>query len=136
MLLLKDIFIKSSSTVDEIFKLGGLLNDFSNKSKLCYCLSLVNKDDYCDLIKISEIRNLFAHSHILLDFNNSAIQNKCNELKGWKDDYHKQYLELFCDKLDVISHQKFVITATNIIYKIMAKGYTKRVIQNLNKSKK
>jgi DNA-binding MltR family transcriptional regulator len=127
MLLLNDVFIKSSSTVDTFFKLGGLLNDFSNKAKLCYSLSLIDKNDYCDLIKIAEIRNLFAHSHILLDFNDSTIQSKCNELKGWEDPLTKEQLKLFSDNLNAIARQKYIFTATNIINKIMADGYLKNI---------
>lgn len=130
MLLLKDIFVKSSSTVDELFILGGLMNDFSNKAKLCYSLSLIDKNNYCDLIKIAEIRNLFAHSHILLDFNNYTIQSKCNELKGWEDPITKEHLKLFYDNLNTIARQKFIFTATNIINKIMADGYLKRILKN------
>lgn len=130
MLLLKDIFIKSSKkTVNELFKLGGLLNDFSNKAKLCYSLSLVDKSDYCDLIKIAEIRNLFAHSHILLDFNDISIQMKCNELKGWEDPSTKEQLKLFSDKLNTVARLKFIFTGINIIDKIMADGYRKRIFK-------
>lgn len=129
VLLLKNAFKKVSSTVDNLFKLDGLLNDYSSKAKLCYSLSLVDKKKYSDLIKIAEIRNLFAHSHILLDFNDPIVQSKCNELKGWEDASSIEYLKSFSNNLNLVARQKFTITAINIIYEIMADGYLERYLE-------
>ena len=128
VILLKDIFIKSSYTVENILKPDGLLGEFSSKAKLCYCLSLIDKKKYSDLIKIAEIRNLFAHSHILLSFNNLDIQRKCNELKSFDDSWTSEYIETMFDNLNVIARQKFIHTVTNIINDIMARGYLDRIL--------
>lgn len=127
MILLKDIFIKSSNTVENILEPDGLLGEYSSKAKLCYCLSLIDKKKYSDLIKIAEVRNLFAHSHILLSFNNSIIQNKCNELKAWEDPFSEEYLNSISQNMNDIARQKFIHTAINIINNLMADGYLNRI---------
>ncbi len=127
-ILLKDIFIKSSATVDNILKPDGLLGEFSSKAKLCYCLSLIDKKKYSDLVKIAEIRNHFAHSHILLSFNNLEIQNKCKELKSYEGSLNMEHMESMFDNPSVIARQIFVHTATNIINDIMARGYLNRIL--------
>ena len=130
MILLKNTFIKNSNTVNDFFKLDGLLNNYSSKAKLCYSLSLIDKKKYRDLIKIAEIRNLSAHSHILLDFNDSTIQDYCNELKSWEDSSNIEYLKLFSEDLNTLARLKFIDTAINIINEILADGYLKRILKD------
>ena len=128
-MLLKNTFIKNSNTVSNLFKLDGLLNNYSSKAKLCYSLSLIDKRKYNDLIKIAEIRNLPAHSHILIDFSDTTIQNHCNELKHWEDSLTTEYLKLFSDNLNTLARLKFTDTTINIINEILADGYLKRILK-------
>ena len=129
MLLLKETFIKSSKTAKDILEPDGLLGEYSSKTKLSYCLSLIDKKKYSDLNKIAEIRNLFAHSHILLTFDDSTIQEKCNELKGWEDSLPEGYFDTVYQEPNVIARLKFTHTASNIINDLIAHGYLKRTFK-------
>jgi DNA-binding MltR family transcriptional regulator len=122
-LLLQDKFIKSSKTVDKLLQPEGLLGEYSSKAKLCYCLSLIDRTKYCDLVKVAEIRNIFAHSHILLDFNNTEIQAECNKLKSCEN----SYLVDIIDKSSIVAKERFTHTITNIINDLMAHGYLKKI---------
>jgi DNA-binding MltR family transcriptional regulator len=62
----------------------GALGNYQSRADLTYCLSLIEKEQYNDLCKIGEIRNLFAHNHLYLNFSEVEVQNKCAELKAWK----------------------------------------------------
>jgi len=52
-----------------------------NRAALAYCLGLVFKTTYNNLRHLAEIRNLFAHSHKPIDFENREVQENCAELK-------------------------------------------------------
>jgi DNA-binding MltR family transcriptional regulator len=130
LLLLKDKFIKNSTTVDELLKYNGILGEFSSKAKLCYSLSLINKGKYSDLIVIAEIRNLIAHSHTLLDFSNPQIIEKCNELKICEKSLTREYLALINDDVALTARSKFTEAVFNIINELMAQGYIKKILNN------
>lgn len=59
---------------------GGALGNYAARADLCYVLGFVDEAMFQDIKKISEIRNLLAHSHMALDFNSPEIQKLCKEL--------------------------------------------------------
>jgi DNA-binding MltR family transcriptional regulator len=122
-LLLQDRFIKNSNTVKKVLHPEGLLGEYSSKVKLCYCLSLIDRTKYCDLIKVAEIRNIFAHSHLLLDFSNAKIQGECNKLISCEN----SYLVDVTDNSSIVVRERFVHTVINIINDFMAHGYLKKI---------
>jgi DNA-binding MltR family transcriptional regulator len=77
--LLKTKFIPNSDVVNKV--LDGSLGNFSARADIAYCLGLIPKHEYQDIILIGEIRNLFAHSRLELNFNDKEIQEKCQRLK-------------------------------------------------------
>jgi DNA-binding MltR family transcriptional regulator len=51
---------------------------------LAYCLGLINKAVYQDIIRVAEIRNMFAHKHLALDFGDNTVGKACDELQAWR----------------------------------------------------
>ncbi len=71
-------FFKVGDTSKRILdSMGGAIGTFSVRNDLCYCLGLISKKNYQNIRTSIEIRNEFAHSHILLSFNDvSAFVDK------------------------------------------------------------
>ena len=80
---IKIAFIETS-VLQKIFDpQRGIIGGFSSRADLAYCLGLISKTNYQDLLKIAEIRNKFAHKHLSLDFGDTTIRKICGELKAW-----------------------------------------------------
>lgn len=92
--LLARFFIEGQ-TSEKFLSEGGALGDFKKCADAAYCLGLIPKELYQNLCWVGEIRNLFAHSHLPIDFTDSAVVQLCNKLilsalpKGIFDDYVK-----------------------------------------------
>jgi DNA-binding MltR family transcriptional regulator len=81
--LLRYKFRKNSSTVDRLLHPNkGILGNIAGRAQLCYCLELISKSDYQDLLTILEIRNLFAHNPRVLDFNDEQVVAQCKRLRA------------------------------------------------------
>ncbi len=74
----------SGSVADKLLAPEGPLGSASSRVDLAYCLGLVAKQHYQDLRNIGKIRNLFAHSHLELDFSSSQVQEMCSQLRTWR----------------------------------------------------
>jgi hypothetical protein len=73
-------FLAESSVSDNLLdSRGGPLGSFAARCHLCYCLGLLEKVPYQDLIKIGEIRNTLAHHHFALDFSHAEVSRLCGE---------------------------------------------------------
>ena len=91
---LRKNFRKESDTVEKILKSDkGFLGSLSNKADLTYSLSLITKDRFNDIITIAEIRNLFAHSHLGVDFQSENISELCTKLNTYKLAYPSIFFE-------------------------------------------
>jgi DNA-binding MltR family transcriptional regulator len=78
--ILKNVFIASSIST-KILKDGPYLaGSVANRADLNYVLGRITKIMYQNIIKIIEIRNLFAHSHLEKSFEDPEIATLCNEL--------------------------------------------------------
>ena len=73
-------FLIEGNTSDGLFKNGSSLGDFFSCSRMAYCLGLITTDSFNNLKAIAEIRNLFAHSHLNIDFADDGIMKKCDSL--------------------------------------------------------
>lgn len=82
--LLKAYLLQSKVTNKLLTQGGGTLGTYSSKCDIAYCLRLINKETYSDLIKIGEIRNIFAHNHLVTNFSSDHISKCCNSLKAPK----------------------------------------------------
>ena len=77
-------FIKSSISTKILDPRNGSIGGFISRTDLAYCLGLIDKSVYQDLVKIANIRNKFAHSHLELSFSDDSICKACNELQSWR----------------------------------------------------
>ena len=58
----------------------GILSTASARADMCFCLGFIGATTHNNAKGIAGIRNLFAHSHVPLDFDNEHIRAACNEL--------------------------------------------------------
>lgn len=78
--VLSAYFSKSSVVEKLLDPRGGFLGTFAARSDLCYCLGLVSKLFYQNLLTIATLRNTFAHSHLDLSFAAPSIAELCFKL--------------------------------------------------------
>lgn len=98
--LLKQKFIRSSVADKILNPTGGALGTFSARSDLVYCLGFIEKKQYQDLCQIAEIRNRFAHGHLLLSFGDPRIRKLCNQLTSWEVLLQEEEQEMAEDPTD------------------------------------
>jgi DNA-binding MltR family transcriptional regulator len=114
--------LKKGKTVNQILNHNkGFLGSFRSRSDLCYCMDLIDEEIYQDLIKISEIRNKIAHSHILRVFQNKDISEKCDDLNHWKIlnfDYNRK---LFASNSNQAIRNKFKLSVVIVSQKLLLK---------------
>lgn len=125
-LLIKDVFKKKSSIVNNIFKPNEILSTFYGKAKLCYCLNLINKEMFIDLSYIAKIRNKVAHNYKILDFNDKEILDWCNKLN-----YCNIYTKIEKEKIELISSRiTFIDSVLNIVNELLAFEQIKKIIKH------
>ena len=114
--------LKKGKTANQILNHNkGFLGSFRSRSDLCYCMGLIDKKIYQDLIKISEIRNEVAHSHILNVFQNKNISEKSDDLTYWKIFYNDYTKRLFESNSNQAIRNKFVFSVVIISQKLLLK---------------
>jgi len=79
--MLETVFVKTDIAKKILNPQFGAIGGFMARADLARCLGLVDKKDYQDLKKVAEIRNLFAHRHIALNFGNNTVQKACEDLQ-------------------------------------------------------
>lgn len=65
--------------------MDGFLSTFSSKIRLCYMMGLIAKNEFDDLNRIREIRNIFAHEESGLNFKEKKISDWCTSFFLIKD---------------------------------------------------
>ena len=113
--------------------LAGPLQGFSNKTKLCFCLSLIDPTAFSDLQIIGKIRNHFAHSHLLLSFDDTKIIQQCNNLKSCDLELPKGALKNLYNEKSKIARQRFVLSVIHIMHEIMANYYVTKLVDTTKK---
>jgi DNA-binding MltR family transcriptional regulator len=74
-------FCIEGKTADELFDHeNGVLKDLYSRAKVAYCLGLVGKELFNNLKNMGTIRNLFAHSHLAIDFSDPKVSGLCSAL--------------------------------------------------------
>lgn len=81
--LLRRFFVKSN-TADNLLSFRGDLGAFSSRVNMCYGLGLITKGMRQNLETVGEIRNLFGHTHLSLDFTDPSIKALCDKLTSPK----------------------------------------------------
>lgn len=75
--LLNSYFQKSSVTNRILNPRGGFLGNFAARCDLLYCLALISKPVYQNLMAIAIIRNVTAHSPLAISFHDEKIATQC-----------------------------------------------------------
>jgi hypothetical protein len=68
---------------------GGFLSTFSAKVLTAYALNLLGPLTYHDMVRINEIRNVFAHSLHSVDFDNELIKADCQSLQLYVEAFQR-----------------------------------------------
>ena len=82
--MLKASFIESSVSDKILNPQRGAVGEFAARADMAYCLGLIDKSIYKDIMQVAEIRNLFAHKHFALDFGDATIRDACEKLQAWR----------------------------------------------------
>lgn len=72
---------KNKNPVEDMFRGGGPLGDFSNKIDLAYLLGAISSEAAEELHNICRVRNAFAHQFGLVDFKDQKVAHLCANLK-------------------------------------------------------
>ncbi len=136
--MIKKSFIKTSVATKLLDSSRGAIGTFSASRDLARCLGLISERIYQDLEIIGEIRNLFAHSHLSLDFDSENVASKCNSLM-----YAESVLKTMAshyvenDKnavntIDLISpRDRFNVTVALIAHRLLVDGLSiKEKVEN------
>ena len=81
MSLPRNYFVDCDESKD-LFDIGGESDSFSSCYRLAFCLGLIEEEDRDNLKSIAKIRNLFAHRHTAIDFDNEKVAKECEKLKS------------------------------------------------------
>lgn len=79
--LLKARLVNNNTIVSQMFDFNGALGTFSSRINFSYLLGLLPVNARTDLHNIRSIRNIFAHSALPLEFEDSAVVKLCDKLK-------------------------------------------------------
>ena len=80
MLLVRRFLLEDSNTADDLFKVTGMLGTSHRCAQLAYTLGLISREAVTNISIIENIRNIFAHSHISIDFTSKEIADECDAL--------------------------------------------------------
>lgn len=78
--LLKSFLVDDQKSFNSLFSGSGGLSTFSSRIDMAYLLGLIPLNVKRDLHLIRKIRNVFAHSMDIIDFNHPSIASRCVEL--------------------------------------------------------
>lgn len=65
-----------------LFEGEGPLGSFSAKIKMCHALSLITTNARADLMRVKNIRNVFAHATGMITFQTPEVGDACSKLTG------------------------------------------------------
>ena len=80
--LLRSKFVDSTVSEKLLDPNSGALGALHPRARLAYVLGLVEKPFLQDCCTIGEIRNIFAHRHLLTDFQDPSVAKLCNKLQA------------------------------------------------------
>ncbi|MFM1897357.1 MAG: hypothetical protein RLZZ385_2431 [Pseudomonadota bacterium] len=121
--LLETQLLKSKVSEKLLNSNSGVLGTYVSRADLCYALGVIPKPMYKDLVKIAEIRNEFAHSHMELRFHTERISKLCSELTYVSTLKNGNSEEpLIDEKLVSGPRNKFMIATVMINNKLLLRG--------------
>jgi DNA-binding MltR family transcriptional regulator len=127
---IKVSFIESSVSEKILDPQRGAVGGFATRADLAYCLGLIGKSAYQDLIKVAEIRNLFAHKHLALDFADSTVRKACEELQAWRllpwGEEEELQIEASQEQIRVRARNQFNVSVVLLGSRIHVDAFSKR----------
>ena len=91
--LLTRFFTDSETSKDACDENKGALKDGFSRATLAYCLGLIPKITLENSRLLMRVRNRFAHSHLLIGFDDNEVAKLCGELK-FSEPHTAELLEL------------------------------------------
>ncbi|ELQ2337972.1 hypothetical protein QTG67_004104 [Vibrio vulnificus] len=79
--LLEAFFIVAPKETRSLLSSTGALGALGVRNQVAYVLGLIDKPTYLDIKLIQKIRNIFAHSHLRIDFSESKIAGLASSLE-------------------------------------------------------
>lgn len=74
--------LRTSSVTEKLLdSRRGALGSFAARADLSYALRLIDKPMYLDLMQYAAIRNVAAHNHVSLSFDDPLVTTACLKLK-------------------------------------------------------
>ena len=83
---LRAFFVDDEEQADFLLNVTQPLGGFGSRIRLAYCLGLITKSQFSDLLNIAKIRNEFAHRIHSLDFSSPEITALCANLLTPRDE--------------------------------------------------
>src|SRR5262249_18287821 len=111
-------FFVECDTAKGILGENGFLGEFGRCADMAYCLGLISKGAFQNLKTIGKIRNLFAHSHRFLNFDDNLVKPNCMSLKLPKGKYGPQLAE-WDEKADKDPRSRFMVVASQMFLNLM-----------------
>jgi DNA-binding MltR family transcriptional regulator len=82
--ILKKHFLDSGPS-ETLLHDRGALGPLFARANLAYALGLISVTSFQNLLELGEIRNIFAHSHVAIDFDHPKVIGHCQKLKTMFD---------------------------------------------------
>ena len=113
--LLRKFLIDDKKEVDKLIDSdnpSAPLGNLSSKIRTCYCLGLIPRNEHDDLIKIKDIRNIFAHHINDCTFDESFVQKTVanftiiNSMRGlYKEPTRQRFTILVYTLTNLLKHR-------------------------------
>lgn len=123
--LLRAVLHESTVTDKLLAADGGSLGSFAARADLAYVLGKIPKPLYQDLKDIATIRNIFAHTHLNVDFNNAEVRPLCSGLRYLTSLPVKTNRPDLIGKVPIPPKAHFAMAVAVIAHRLM--GYTSRI---------
>lgn len=110
--VLRAYFVESSISEKLLDPRSGALGTFGARMDAAYVLGLISPRTYTDLTRVAEIRNEFAHEHLLLTFADPRIAQACASL-----DFVDRFYRGVPGQLGEVTRQpriRFVLTVVHL----------------------
>lgn len=78
--LLNAAFIDHESVSRNLLEYPGVLSSFAAKTEMAFAMGLIGPQAYSDLRTIRKVRNLFAHAHHAVSFEDDGVRDLCKNL--------------------------------------------------------
>jgi DNA-binding MltR family transcriptional regulator len=113
--------------VNGLITIDGPLGTFTTRIDLTYCLGLIRSDQHKDLHTCRKIRNLCAHSHKRISFDEQSVIDLCRNLRQiqiveqFRDQMSPAEQELLIGRFNT-NRQKFVGNIVHLAMGLMVRG--------------